>query len=306
MIALNAVFLILVNGASAAPACPAPEYIDFQVESVVARNPVGFTQGLEIHDGAFYESTGAYKDTTKINRISMDGKVETLVDHGEKKEAGQQIFGEGMTILNGKIYQLTYKNKVAYVYDMNGKLLKTMPSPLKEGWGLANDGKRLISSDGSHQLSFHDPENLEKSTKVAVRDENGPVTGLNELEFVNGKVYANIFGSNEIVRINPETGCVEARADMTNLVKQIPKPHGNPLAADRNFVLNGIAFDKDNDKFYLTGKNWPVLFKTRMVKSSAPKPPSLPGLPGLQQLRPGSPGTGCNPSQGPCGAPTQK
>lgn len=300
---LNAVFFVFLGGAHGAPSCPAPEYIDFQVESVVERKPVGFTQGLEIHDGVFYESTGAYQDTTKLNRISMDGKVETLIDHGDKKEAGQPVFGEGMTILNGKIYQLTYKNGLAYVYDLNGKVLKTLPSPLKEGWGLTNDGTRLIASDGGNQLSFHDPDNLRKFTKIAVRDDRGPVEGLNELEFVNGKVYANIFGSNEIVRIDPETGCVEARADMTNLVKQIPKPHGNPLHQDRNFVLNGIAFDKDNDKFYLTGKNWPVLFKTRMVKTTPPKKPEFPGL---KPLKPGQPGTGCNPSLGPCEKPGQK
>lgn len=281
------------------PKCIAPDYIDFQVEQTIERKPLGFTQGLEIHNGSFYESTGAHAGTTKINRISMDGKVETLVDHGEKEINGKQVFGEGMTILDGKMYQLTYQNGVALVYDLNGKLLETKPFPLKEGWGLTNNGRQLISTDGGAKLNFHDPKDLSRYTSVTVRDDQGPIEGLNELEYVNGKIYANIFGSNEIVRINPETGCVEARADMTNLMRQIPKEFKSPGQIDRNFVLNGIAFDQKDDKFYLTGKNWPVLFKTRMVKVPPPKKPGLPPSSGGAGTGPGS---GCDPSLGNCGS----
>lgn len=279
--------VFLASFAAQGASCPAPRSIDFQVTKTILRQSPGFTQGLEFDDGVLYESTGAYPAgvVTKLNRISATGEVTPLYQHSLKDVGGSRVFGEGLTILKGEIFQLTYTNGVAYVYDKQGNLKRELRSPLREGWGLANNGADLIATDGSDQLIFLDPQNLSIKKKVTVRDDRGPVPKLNEIEFVNGKIFANVFGTNDILQIDPETGCVTAVADMTNLIRQIPPAFGNPLQTDRNFVLNGIAFDESSDQFYLTGKNWPVLFQTKMVESPKPKPPALkPGPPSI--LRP--------------------
>ncbi len=257
--------LILISDLTVAKTCLPPKTQEFEVESTTERSSTGFTQGLEFHDGVLYESTGAYQDTTRLNKIDANGVVTTI------KDFGSEFFGEGLTILNDKVYQLTWKDRKVFVHDLKASPpTVSMQSYNREGWGLTNDGERLISSDGSSQLAFHDPKNINNFTFLNIRDEHGPVSKLNELEFANGKIYANTHGGTEVLRIDPKTGCVDARIELQNLMNQMSPAQKQMILADRNFVLNGIAFDEKSDTFFMTGKKWPLIFKGK-IEDSKPK-----------------------------------
>lgn len=242
---------------AAAPACPAPDRMRFEVERQVRRSDVGFTEGLEIHAGALYESTGDFIGRSQINRIDMaTGKVDTLVD------AGETYFGEGLTIFGGRIFQMTWREHLVFVFDMEGRRLRQMDNP-REGWGLTHDATRLIASDGSDEIFFLSPDNFSTLGSLPVRLGRQPVSRLNELEYVDGAIYANVFEDWRILRISPATGCVEAVADLSGLLRQMSPGDRRRVSFDSNFVLNGIAHDPESGRFVLTGKDWPVLFVGR-------------------------------------------
>jgi glutaminyl-peptide cyclotransferase len=256
---LSAVLAIIAGLASPAAAadCARPVPLRFEVTGKIVRSEVGFTQGLEWRGGKLYESTGAIGGRSGLNLIAPDGTVTNVLNQGTR------VFGEGLTILNDELYQLTWQEHEVFVYDLAGKLKRTMRNP-REGWGLTNDGESLIFSDGGPSFFFVDPKTFAVRREVKVRsDKPGDVQGLNELELVDGKLYGNIYLTNTILRIDPVSGCIEGRADMGSLWRLMTDADKKQVTADSNNVLNGIAYDKESGLFYVTGKRWRTIFLGR-------------------------------------------
>lgn len=225
-----------------------------RVVETYPHDPVAFTQGLVIRDGKLYESTGLYGRSSVREVELKTGEVKRIM------ALDGQIFGEGMTLLDGELFVVTWQNRVAYVLDPDTFALKRTFRYGGEGWGLTDDGERLILSDGSAVLRFLDPKNGDVLARLPVRDGDRPVDTLNELEYVNGEIYANIWYSDRIARISPETGKVLGWLDASSLREEVD------LANPREDVLNGIAYDRDAKKFYMTGKRWPKLFEVEIVE----------------------------------------
>lgn len=223
--------------------------MNFKVKATWPHDTEAFTQGLVIHNGKLYESTGQ-------EGKSWIGLVDIKTGEPDKKVIlDDQYFGEGIAILNNKIYQLTWKNKVGFVYDLKTfeKLREFVP-PLKEGWGITHDSTHLIMSEGTEKLVFVDTTTLQPARTLTVTDENGPVSKLNELEYVNGFIYANIWETTKIVKIDPVSGKVVGRLDLVSLAQNAALR--NPEAD----VLNGIAYHASTKLFVVTGKNWPSYY----------------------------------------------
>jgi glutamine cyclotransferase len=239
--------------------CPRPVPLRFEVTGKIVRSEVGFTQGLEWRDGKLYESTGAIGGRSGLNIIAPDGTVTNVLNQGTK------VFGEGLTVLNDEVFQLTWQEHEVFVYDLDGKLKRTMKNP-REGWGLTNDGESLIFSDGTPSFFFADPKTFALKREVKIRsDKPGDIQGLNELELVDGKLYGNIFQTNTILRIDPATGCVEATADMGALWRSMTDADKKQVTSSEQNVLNGIAYDKASGLFYVTGKRWRTIFIGRFI-----------------------------------------
>jgi glutamine cyclotransferase len=243
--------------------CTPPAVLDFSVDGKIVRSAPGFTQGLELRDGRLYESTGRIGGTSRLNVISLDGAVTTLADHGAA------VFGEGLTILNDEVFQLTWQEKIVFVHDLLGKPKRTMHNP-RDGWGLANDGRRLMFTDGGSAVHFADPRSFAIGGRLRVRSHGvGEVKGLNELELVRGKLLANIFMTRLIVRVDLASGCVDGVADLGPLWSAMTASERTQIETDPQRVLNGIAYDDKADRFYLTGKLWPVIFVGRFSERAA-------------------------------------
>ena len=210
-----------------------------------------YTQGLFFDGGRFFESTGQFGESSFREVELATGKVLS------KMNFQQKYFGEGSVMLGGNLYILTWLNKVAFVYDAKTLEYKQTYSYPREGWGLTTDGKSLIASDGSARLYFLTPEFKQERT-VTVKMDGRPVRLLNELEYIDGKVWANVYMTDLIVIINPTDGTVEASIDCSGLLPQ-------KLREPRTDVLNGIAQDPATGKIYLTGKYWPRLYEVRLV-----------------------------------------
>lgn len=239
-----------------ASATPTPEAIPVYTYEVVAtypHDPKAYTQGLAIHDGTLYESTGQYGESSLRKVELKKGKVK------KKLDVPGQYFAEGMTILNGKIYQLTWQQGKCFVYDLKDFKLESEFSYEGEGWGLTTDGQSLILSDGSNQLRFIDPATFRVTRTLNVTHENEPLGELNELEYIHGEIYANVWKTDRIARIDPKTGRVVAWIEMAGL-----RPE-ETLGNVEN-VLNGIAYDGEHDRLYVTGKRWPKLFEIKLKK----------------------------------------
>lgn len=210
-----------------------------------------YTQGLFFDGGRFYESTGQFGESSFREVELATGKVLS------KMNFQQKYFGEGSVMLGGNLYILTWLNKVAFVYDAKTLEYKQTYSYPREGWGLTTDGKSLIASDGSARLFFLTPE-LKQERYVDVKMDGRPVRYLNELEYIDGKVWANVYTTDLIVVIDPKDGTVEARIDCSDLLPRT-------LRTPKTDVLNGIAQDPATGKIYLTGKYWPRLYEIRLV-----------------------------------------
>jgi len=252
---------ILCVAALACPAgaadCARPAQLRFEVTGKIVRSEVGFTQGLEWRDGKLFESTGAVGNRSGLGTIAPDGTVTRL------REDGTRYFGEGLTILNDEIYQLTWQERDVFVYDLAGKLKRTMRNP-REGWGLTNDGASLIFSDGGPSFYFADPATFAIVREVKVKsDQPDEITGLNELELADGKLYGNLFQTQTIVRIDPASGCIEASADLGSLWRSMTDADKKQVTGSEQNVLNGIAYDKASGLFYVTGKRWRTIFVGR-------------------------------------------
>lgn len=254
--------LVLPLPLAAAEKCPAPKTLNFQAENMIRRDVPGFTEGLEVHDGAIYESTGDVFGDSRINRIDpKTGHVTAVLN------AGKSYFGEGMTFFAGKLYQMTWREHRVFVFDQTMHKLPELSNP-REGWGLTHDDKELIASDGSSHIYFLSPQDFSTRRTLTVHDGNREVRNINELEYVQGAIWANIFESWSVVRISPVTGCVEARADISPLRAQMTSLDRRVIDADDNFVPNGIAYGPASGLFTLTGKYWPMLFTGRFVDAN--------------------------------------
>lgn len=231
-----------------------PEHFTYEVIQTYPHNAEFFTQGLEFHKGFLYEGTGEigtsgiYKTELKTGKILQSYKL------------ADQYWGEGITIMNNRIYQLTYKHKTAFVYDLeNIARVDSFAFSSIEGWGLTNDQKNLIMSDGTNVLTYIDPTTYKKVKSIQVYDDKEPIFYLNELEYVEGFIYANVYTTNLIVKIETATGKVISIIDMNGILKMTDTT--KPVD-----VLNGIAIDPTTGKMYVTGKYYPRLYEIKPVK----------------------------------------
>ena len=226
----------------------------YEVIKTYPHDTDAFTEGLVFSNGFLYESTGLYGNSS-LRRVDLETGQVLQTYH-----LSDQFFGEGIAIVNNTIVQLTWRSHTSFVYDENSfTMLKEFTYPT-EGWGLTYNGSQLIMSDGSADLYFLDPQTFEKTWQVEVHDNIGPVANLNELEYIHGDIYANIWLQNRIAIINPQTGQVKAWINMTGLQ--------NPAIQDSNSVLNGIAYDAKGNRLFVTGKMWPQLFEIKLVPST--------------------------------------
>ena len=235
-------------GSAAQRATPMSTY---EVVKSYPHDRQAFTQGLVYLDGVFYEGTG-------LNGQSSIRKVK--VETGEvlqQRRLDEKYFGEGIAIWDNTLVQLTWQSEIGFVYDRESfEPLKTFGYK-GEGWGLTHDGTRLIMSDGSATIRFLDPQSLKVTGRITVRDGKMPVGNLNELEFVKGELYANVYMTHRIVRFSPKTGHVTGWIDLTGLL-----PAREAVGVD---VLNGIAYDAAGDRLFVTGKLWPRVYEIRVV-----------------------------------------
>ena len=220
----------------------------YRVINSYPHDPQAFTQGLVYHQGNFYEGTGLYGQSS-LRQIAPNGEFLRQIQLPTK------YFGEGITILGDKIYQLTWRENVGFVYDLASfELIETFDYPT-EGWGLTTDGTWLIMSDGSSKIFYLDPANYTVVKEIQVNSSQGPVELLNELEYIQGLIFANIWLTDQIVMINPDHGQVIGWIDLTGLLEPELR---EKYTVD---VLNGIAYDQDNDRIFVTGKLWPRIYE---------------------------------------------
>lgn len=242
--------LIIINSQVAAASEPIykPEVINTYPHDAKA-----FTQGFTYLDGIFYEGTGQYGGTSIRQVKPESGRILKRLD-----QSGM-LFGEGITVIDGKLIQLTWKNQVGLVY--NAKTFEKIEefSYESEGWGITHDESTLYMSDGTSVLYLLDPENYEQVGQIEVYSEKGAVHGLNELEFARGELFANVFPTHYIARIDPETGKVIGWIDASSVISELPYTKGLD-------VLNGIAYDAEEDRIFITGKYWPVVFEIELVR----------------------------------------
>lgn len=239
--------------AEAKPPLMAVPVYTYQVVKAYPHDPDAYTQGLVMHDGTLYESTGLQGEST-LRRVDLNnGSVL------QKREIPEKFFGEGLAWSKDNLVQITWQDHVGTVYDpLTMEPKKTFSYPT-EGWGLTSDGKSLILSDGSETLYFLDPETFQETRRITVKELGKAVPMLNELEYVKGEIFANVYQSDRIARINPKTGEVTGWIDLTGLLP----------ASERTGtvdVLNGIAYDAKQDRLFVTGKLWPKLYEIKLVK----------------------------------------
>ena len=223
----------------------------FKVVKEYPHDVMAYTQGLFFHEGKLYETTGQY-GTSSIRTVDLASGKPTV-----EKKLNRKYFGEGSVILGKDLYVLTWTNKVAFRYDAATLSYKQTVSYPREGWGLTTDGKQLIASDGSANLYFLDAD-MKLLKKLPVTMNGRPLRNLNELEWIDGKVWANVYMTDMIVMINPSSGKVEGALDCTGLLP-------DELYTSATDVLNGIAVDAAG-KIYLTGKNWPRMYQIELIK----------------------------------------
>jgi glutamine cyclotransferase len=228
----------------------APVY-GYQVVRSYPHDPNAFTQGLLYRNGFLYEGTGL-NGRSGIRKVKLEtGEV---VDF---KAIPEQYFGEGIGEFGGSLYELTWQSEVGFVYNFSTfAQTRTFNYP-GEGWGLTSDSKRLIMSDGSAQLRFWDPATLKELGRITVHDANGPIDRLNELEYVKGEIFANVWQTERIARISPADGRINGWIDLTGLLSSRERQGTD--------VLNGIAYDEKGDRLFVTGKLWPRLFEIKLV-----------------------------------------
>lgn len=249
---MKSIYLILISLLFVA--CGEKPLKEYKIEVVQTypHDTESYTQGLFFHDGELYESTG-------VKGKSTFRKVDLATGEALKKlNFDKQYFVEGSVVFGDNLYILTWESKLAFVYDAETLEYKSTWKYPREGWGITTDGKQLIASDGSATLYFMD-ENFALKRRLIVKYEDRPVRWLNELEYINGKIWANVYTTDEIIIINPKDGRVEGLIDCRGL---LAKEKRTPMTD----VLNGIAYNPADGKIYLTGKNWPELYEIRLIE----------------------------------------
>jgi glutamine cyclotransferase len=224
----------------------------YRILNTYPHDSQAFTQGLIYHNGILYESTGL-RGQSSLRQVELNtGKVL------QRTSLNSRYFGEGITLWQDKIIQLTWRSQIGFVYDP--KTFKKLKSFVynTEGWGITHDDQQLIISDGSDKLYFWDANTYKEIRTIQVRDQTKPIFNLNELEYINGEIFANVWQTNHIARISPSTGQVLGWIDLTGLLDSDPSKH-------KRDVLNGIAYDKEGKRLFVTGKLWSKLFEIKIV-----------------------------------------
>ena len=235
-----------------APSVPVDGY---EVVATFPHDKEAFTEGLQYYNGFLYESTGL-NGQSHLRKVDLKtGKVLQNID------LANEYFGEGITIFNSKIYQLTYQTQVGFIYDLKSFKLLQQWKCMGEGWSLTNDGTNLIMSNGTEKIQYLDPNTMSAIRTIEVTSDGMPVLNVNELEYINGEIWANIWRTTRIARIDPQTGKVKGWLEMNGLLTS-----AELQTVD---VLNGIAYDKEHDKIFVTGKNWPKLFEIKVRKQAS-------------------------------------
>ncbi len=222
-----------------------------EIVAVYPHDPNAFTQGLYFENGFLFEGTGRRGESV-LRRVEVD--TGTVL---QETTLSPEYFGEGIAAFGDRIYQLTWTSGTGFIYDKQSFEVESQFRYSREGWGLTGDGTHLIMSDGSQYLYFLDPESLRLARQIEVKNRSAPVQQLNELEYIKGHIYANVWHSNQILKIDPESGQVVGRIDLSDLVEEVS-------VSDPEAVLNGIAYDEEEDRVFVTGKLWPKLFEIRM------------------------------------------
>ena len=231
-----------------------PAKIPYKITRTYPHSPGSFTQGFVFEDGYLYEGTGQY-GSSSLRKMKLEtGEILKEV------RLPRDIFGEGITIYKDRIIQLTWFSQIGFVYDKKSfRHMDTFRYPISiEGWGITTDGKHLIVSDGSDRLYFLDPESFEVKSRLNVQDNLGAVLKINELEYVDGAIYANVWQSPKIIKIDVDSGKVTGIIDLSNIV---PKQFRGHI----DYVLNGIAYDSEKKRFFVTGKMWPHVFELELL-----------------------------------------
>lgn len=252
---------------------PPPQRYGYRVLNSYPHDVNAFTQGLVYQDDIFYEGTGLRGNSTLRKVDPETGEVLAGV------RLPDEFFGEGVAVLDDKVYQLTWQANTGFIFDKADFQLLDQFSYPTEGWGLTHDDARLIMSDGTSTLYFLDPETLDPMGSVDVRDDQGPVVRLNELEYIDGLVYANVWQTDRIAQINPENGQVVGWIDLSGLLTEDDfaemnaqlNPNNDPNTENwirSGGVLNGIAYDAENDRLFVTGKLWPKLVEIELVPAN--------------------------------------
>ncbi|NRA91280.1 MAG: glutaminyl-peptide cyclotransferase [Psychroserpens sp.] len=232
-----------------------PKIYGYKIINTYPHDITSYTQGLEFYNDTLYESTGQYGES-KLRKL--DYKSGTVL---KNIDLPNQYFGEGLTILDGKVYQLTWQEKTGFVYDISTleKISSFYYGKSKEGWGICNDGSQLYKSDGTENIWLLNPETLVEEWKIQVYTNKGKIIGINEMEWINGKIYANRYQKNGVAIINPKNGAVEGVIDFSPLRSQVTQHPGLD-------VLNGIAFNPKTNTIFVTGKRWDKLFEVEVFE----------------------------------------
>ena len=252
---MNRLVILLATVGLAFTSCQKaqPDKLGYQIISTRPHDATAYTQGLQLIGGRLFESTGQYGESTVRELEPATGKIL------RKRPLAKTVFGEGLAVIGQEMWVLTWKENTAYVLELDTfKPIRTHTYK-GEGWGLTTDGKQLIMSDGSSDLRFLNPKDFTVVRTLAVKDGNSAVKNLNELEWIDGQIFANIYQSNKLARISPETGQVTGWLDLAGLKNQLTQPH-------RAEVLNGIAYDKTTGNLLVIGKYWPQMFEIKVAK----------------------------------------
>lgn len=240
---------------------PKTPEIKFSVENKFPHDINSFTEGFLFHDNKLYESTGSPDNLPQTKSLFGDVDLKTGKINVKAELDRNIYFGEGICFLNGKIFQLTYKNQTCFVYDAKTfKQIGTFKYPNREGWGLTTDGKSLIMSDGTSYITYIDPNSYAVTKTIDVAENDYVIEHINELEYINGFIYANIWTTNTIVKIDPNTANVVAKMDLTSLMNEAKAQ--NPYSLE----MNGIAYDSITNRVLVTGKMWPTIYQIKFDK----------------------------------------
>ncbi|HRG43832.1 MAG: glutaminyl-peptide cyclotransferase [Bacteroidetes bacterium] len=236
--------------------------LDYRVTGIIPHNTSFFTEGLLVYNGQFLESTGSPEEIPSLESVVATVNMESGKSEEKIKLDKSKYFGEGIVVIQDKLYQLTYKNQKGFIYDVKSfKKLGEFSYPSIEGWGMTTDGKHAIMSDGTDQLSFLLPPDMKVVKTVRVTEDGISVLNVNELEWVKGYIFANIWTTNDVIKIDPNTGKVVGKMDLSSLKNEANNTF------QHSEVANGIAYDSISNKLYVTGKLWPSIYRLELIEN---------------------------------------